>query len=61
MCLAYIRHLDFVGQAIIGIVDEAQLREISGAVHVEIPKADFSLVESRDIELIDPRKWKLHK
>jgi hypothetical protein len=61
MDLAYIRQLDFVDRIVLGIQNELQLDEISHAFQVEIPDLNFHLIASKDIELIDPRKWNLNK
>jgi len=61
MNLAYIRQLDFVDRIVLGIENELQLNEISNAFQVEIPQSNFRLIGSKDIELIDPRKWNLSK
>lgn len=57
ICLAYIRQMDMVDCVIIGIDNALQLNKIGSALQVSIPKIDFRRLESRDIELIDPRKW----
>jgi aryl-alcohol dehydrogenase-like predicted oxidoreductase len=59
MNLAYIRQLDFVDRIVLGIENELHLNEISNAFQVEIPQFNFQLLESKDIELIDPRQWNL--
>jgi aryl-alcohol dehydrogenase-like predicted oxidoreductase len=59
MNLAYIRQLGFVDRIVLGIENELQLNEISNAFQVEIPQLNFQLLESKDTELIDPRKWNL--
>jgi aryl-alcohol dehydrogenase-like predicted oxidoreductase len=61
MDLAYVRQLDFVDRIVLGIQNELQLDEISHAFQVEIPDLNFHLLASKDIELIDPRKWNLNK
>jgi aryl-alcohol dehydrogenase-like predicted oxidoreductase len=61
MSLAYIRQLDFVDRIVLGIENELQLNEISNAFQVEIPQSNFHFIESKDIQLIDPRKWNLSK
>jgi aryl-alcohol dehydrogenase-like predicted oxidoreductase len=61
ICLAYIRQLDFVDRIVLGIENELQLNEISKAFQIEIPQSNFDLIESEDLELIDPRNWKKSK
>ncbi len=61
ICLAYIRQLDFVDRIVLGIENELQLIEISQAFQIEIPHSNFDFMESDDLELIDPRKWKKSK
>jgi len=61
MCLAYIRQMDFVDCVIIGIENDVQLNQIVSALKFSIPKIDFRRLESKDVELIDPRKWSFSK
>ena len=61
MCLSYIKQLEVVDCAIIGIVNELQLIQIWAALQANVPEIDFQSLQSRDINLIDPRKWNLKK
>jgi aryl-alcohol dehydrogenase-like predicted oxidoreductase len=61
MCLAYIRKLEFIDGVLIGIENAIQLDEIARAFRVEIPQINFKELESKDLQLIDPRKWNLNK
>ena len=61
MCLAYIRQMDFAAGVIIGVENDVQLNEIASALQVSIPEIDFRRLESRDVGLIDPRKWNFSK
>lgn len=59
MCIAYVRQLEFIDGVIIGIENNSQLDEIVKSFQLEVQEVDFNKFKSTDIELIDPRKWRL--
>jgi aryl-alcohol dehydrogenase-like predicted oxidoreductase len=61
LCLAYIRVVGAVDRIIVGIENVIHLNEIVTASHVDPPKLDFKILESKDIKLIDPRTWAISR
>jgi aryl-alcohol dehydrogenase-like predicted oxidoreductase len=58
LCLEYIKRLGTINVAILGITNFTQLKEITNAMNCYVPDFDLDSLASRDVNLIDPRRWK---
>ncbi len=58
LCLNYIKQNDFIDVAIIGILSNSQLEEISKILLQSNLILDYKSFQSFDLNLVDPRRWK---
>jgi aryl-alcohol dehydrogenase-like predicted oxidoreductase len=59
VCLGYVKSLQIVDYVILGINSSQQLDEIASALTSAPSRFDYSELKSNDLNLIDPRNWRL--
>jgi len=59
VCLGYVKSLQIVDYVILGINSSQQLDEIASALTSAPSRFDYSELKSNDLNLIDPRTWRL--
>lgn len=59
VCLGYVKSLQIVDYLILGINSSQQLEEIASALTLAPSGFDYSELKSSDLNLIDPRTWRM--
>jgi aryl-alcohol dehydrogenase-like predicted oxidoreductase len=59
LCLGYVKSLQIVDYLILGINSSQQLEEIASALTSAPSGFDYSELKSNDLNLIDPRTWRM--